>query len=727
MNLRNIIAHFVVFLSGLTAFAGPAGKSPVYLRQPDGPAFQAIIKGDEFVRIKTTASGQAVIQDSDGWWCYAIYSEDGTKVSSGWKVGQETPGDILSSSMRIPYSRLSERAMEQRRASYEYIGEPIFRKMKAQAITRSGSEPVTKHAIVILAEYKDIKFKNTKDDFVRLLTEEGYSVNGATGSAKEYFDDQFNGMMEFEFHVSDIVTLSEDRKHYGENDSDREDKNAREMIADACRLADPEIDFSLFDDDNDGTVDNVFVFFAGHDEAEGGAEECIWSHAWYLILNPSKPDSSLNINVTLDGTVIDRYACASELSLAYDSTGKAHEFITGIGTFCHEYSHTLGLPDFYDVDYEGNGGVSAGLWGETSLMDEGNYNNLGNTPPNYNAIERLIAGIGEPVKIDKSGTYHLDPVNLNSKSYMVEGKSPNDFYIFEQREEKGWDAYIGGSGMLAYHIDLAGSSFTNWALYNEVNTNPDRQRADLQEADGRRDKFSSSNEYHLNSRSIAGIFFPHGGTEFSPDGLDFSITAVRMDRVGLSFTYLGSDNPLTPPSATNIVKDVYADAAIISFESTHLFEGPASVSWGRAGQEMTTQSVEPYIPGQYAFIMEGLEPSGKTYEIDIRFISDGMEGEVQSFTIMTRKMPAVNWPYIYLGGMKRNGDGSFSPGSKFPLRVYGATDAAEIEWKFNGRPITHDGDGYYRIYDSGTLQATIYWEDGSIDKVMKQITIAEEE
>ena len=115
------------------------------------------------------------------------------------------------------------------------------------------------------------------------------------------------------------------------------------------------------------------------------------------------------------------------------------------------------------------------------------------------------------------------------------------------------------------------------------------------------------------------------------------------------------------------------------------------------------------------------------YDIDIRFIDGGIEGGKSHIAIATRRMPDVQWPYIYLGGMKRNEDGTFAPGSKFPLMVYGATGAAEIRWMFNGRPITREGDGYYTVNESGTLQAEIYWEDGSVDKVMKEIKISEEE
>lgn len=721
MNLRNIIAYLVLLFYGMTALAGPAAVSPVYLRQPDGTTFQAFIKGDEFVNIKTTASGQAIIQENDGWWCYAIYSEDGTRISSGHKVGMDTPEHILSGSSRIPHNTLYERAMQSRMASYEVIGEPIFKKMKIQdpVMAKANSTSFTKHAIVILAEFKDIKFEYKKDDFIRMLTEEGYSDNGATGSAKEYFDDQFCGMMEFEFHVSDIVTLSRNRSYYGSNDSVGDDQKPAEMVEEACTLADKDVNFSLFDDDGDGFVDNVFVFFAGHDEAEGGDEECIWSHAWDLRSAGAK-------NPVLDETIINRYACASELTLAYDSFGKVHEFMTGIGTFCHEYSHTLGLPDFYDVDYEESGGIAAGLWYSTSLMDGGNYNNLGNTPPNYNAIERMIAGISEPEEIWKSGTYTLEPVNTGNKSYKFTPEGDTGFYLFECRAESGWDKHIGGSGMLAYHIDMS-SSFESWRIYNEVNIDPDRQMVNLLEADGRQDKFSSINGFSLALNSIAGVFFPHGNTAYTGDAPGFSITSVRKGGESIVFTLLGSDDSSTPPTVENITKDVFADAAIIGFESSYIYEGAASVSWGRPGEEKKAMEVKPYSPGKYSFILEGLEHSGKTYEIDIRFLEGTIEGEGRRVSIMTKKMPAVDWPYIYLGNMTRNSDGSFKSGSRFPLKIYGADEVAEINWEFNGRPAVLGGDGYYVINESGTLQATIYREDGSIDKVMKTISISEGE
>ena len=726
----------MLILAYAAASAAPARYSIIYLKQPDGSVFQARMKGDEFTRIKTDLSGNAIIQDNDGWWNYAIYNEDGTKSSSGWRVGSQVSSDILSASRNIPYRKLAENAQKRRRDIQLYGGEPVLRQMKEQRniLTRSegNTSSFTKHGLVILANFKDVKFQYTKEDFESLLTEHGYSVNGATGSAKDYFDEQFQGQMEFEFHVSDIITLSKNRAQYGGNDDSGNDKAPAEMIAEACSLADAEIDFSLFDDDNDGKVDNIFLFYAGESEEEGADEECIWSHAWFI-------RSGAGIKLELDGTIIDRYACTSELtSIVWNTEGDKDIFISGIGTFCHEYSHTLGIPDFYDTDYEESGGLAAGFWIRTSLMDGGNYNNNGNTPPYFNALERMIAGISEPEVLEKSGTYTLEAIHKNGASYMLKTDSEDEFFLFECREHHNWDKYIGGTGMLAYHISLSSEGFDKWLARNEVNIDPAFQKADLMEADGRADSFTSMEEFNSARNRIAGIFYPYEdfniiSAETTP-GLTYRngghseciISSIRKDGDGSSvrFNFIGQDNIKTPPVATNIEKEVFADAAIIRFESSYPYEGKAVISWGRAGKDKETLTTDAYETGKYAVILENLESGGKTYEIDILFSSDGLEGEVRQTSVMTKRMPEIEWPYIYLGNMERNSDGTFRKGVRSPLRVYGASGAAEVRWTFNGKEIRHDGDGYYTLNESGTLQAEVYWKDGSIDKVIKEIILS---
>ena len=396
--------------------ARPAAVQVFSIVQPDGTVFSARLRGDEFMKIFTTADGHAIGQDADGWFCYAYYAEDGTKTLTEFRIGQDVPAEVLAQSSQIPYEALLTAASEARKSISENTSDesPLARTRAARGIrTRNdGNEVIEKHGIVILAQFADLTFQSghTKESFEALLTQEGYSLNGATGSAKDYFNEQFDGQFSFSFDVSDIVTLSKSYSYYGRNTgSDSQDENPAEMVKEACELADSQIDFSKYDDDGDGEVDNVFVFYAGADEAEGAGDNHIWSHAWYV-------KDGANIDVTLDGKIINRYACTSELSRMSD--GRTYS-LTGIGTFCHEFSHTLGLSDYYDTDYQASGGKSMALWGSTALMDSGNSNNGGNTPPNLNAAERDELGIYEPEMLTE-GTHVLEPINENGRYYKME-------------------------------------------------------------------------------------------------------------------------------------------------------------------------------------------------------------------------------------------------------------------------------------------------------------------
>lgn len=292
--------------------------------------------------------------------------------------------------------------------------------------------------------------------------------------------------------------------------------------------------------------------------------------------------------------------------------------------------------------------------------------------------------------------------------------------------------------MLAYHVDPSDGGFSKWLSMNEVNIDPAHQHVDLLEADGRNDSFSSTDEFYSDRRSIKGIFFPYNDIDAldqeNRSGLvfwngsrsDCSLTSIRREGNGIRFTFLSNDNTALPPSAVNITKEAFADAAIIGFESSYPYEGEATVSWRRAGGEFNTVMLKPYSPGKYAIVLENLESSGKTYEASISFTLNGIESESRSVSVMTKRMPSVDWPYIYLGSMERNSDGSFKSGAKCPLRVYGATGAAEVRWEFNGKSITHEGDGYFRFRSGGKLQATVFWEDGSTDKIIKEIRISSE-
>ncbi len=747
MKHKIILSILILFIS-FSAHSGPARMGSVCLSQPDGTSFSAVMRGDEFMKIITTEEGEAIIQDREGWWCYASYGAGGIKSNSGYRVGSDVPSGIRDMSRMIPYSRLAANSA-MKRMTVENEEEPIMSRILRQrgADTRGGSTgAVTKHGIIILAQFKDVSFTHTKDDFVRMLTKSGYNMNGATGSAKEYFDAQFNGSFEFSFDVSSIVTLPSNMSYYGANDDDGSDKAPAQMIIDACRLADNEIDFSLYDDDGDGKVDNVFVFFAGGDEAEGAGDNRVWSHAWYIYSGAGK-------DLTLDGKKIDRYACTSELSRRYSSKNNYREVLAGIGSFCHEYFHTFGIPDMYDTDYEESGGTAAGLWGSTSLMDAGNQNNNGNTPPNLNAVEREYLGISSPVFIESNGGYNLEPINLQGRYYRINTDYDEEYYLIECRSEEGWDAHAGGSGMLVYHIDKSNrtagysdrygkdlSAYYRWVSYNEVNTRPDHQCADLIEADSRQDQFTAAEaRTHQSLRqNIREVFFPSpSANSLYPDskpGISYwsgatheiSITNIKRTDSGVAFNVIGFSDSVLPPEVSSVTTEVFMDAAIIRFESDRPYSGEATVTWGKSGSPTETAKVKPYAQGRYSITLEGLQPDNKTYTVAIHFELDGMAGNESTASFMTKKSPVVGWPFIYMGGMVTNSDGTLPSGSGLPLRLYNAGEAAEITWEFDGRKITVGGDGYFKVEKSGTLKAKIIWKDGSEETIMKEIIIGEE-
>ena len=726
----HIIFLLSIFLS-ISAFAGPVHNRIYTLIQPDGSSFQARFHGDEFMRIKTDLHGHAIMQDKDGWWCYASYQPDGRKQCSSYKVGSSAPYMVVSRSLDIPYARLSQSASA-RRASVS-LEKPALQKLlqERREVQTKGNEEeqkLVKHGIVILAQFANLSFKHSREDFMDLLTSDTYARNGASGCAKEYFEAQFNGSVDFDFFVSDIVTLSHDLAYYGANKSDsngaESDKAPDEMVIEACRLADEQVDFSLYDDDGNGQVDNVFVFFAGGDEAEGAGDDCIWSHAWYIKDGAGK-------NLLLDGKVINRYACTSELARYVDPYGELKQRLTGIGSFCHEYSHTFGLPDLYDTDYDASGGTSEALWRSTALMDGGNQNNIGATPPYFNAIEREILGITVPEIIENPGVYTLAPISEGGKSYRINTENENEYFLLECRSEKSWDAYIGGKGLLVYHIDKSSKSAgysdsyrmnitadIRWTLYNEVNCRPDHQCADLIEA-------------IPGAANVRNVFYPAADVSsidkenfksWQGEAGSYALTGIRMDGDAVVFNVIGGADGV-PPEPVSIGFEKFQDAAIVTFESSVPYDGDAAITWGPTGKEVKSLNISPYESGKYALVLDGLEPR-TSYSLNIAFVKDGVAGKEGNISFMTSSDNG-GYPYIYLKNVQRNPNGTFPVGSRLPLRVYNAVGAKDILWTFNGTLVNVDDSGYYRIKTDGTLKAVIYWDDMTKDVIVKEIKVSE--
>lgn len=391
-------------------------------RQPDGTTISIRVHGDEFLNYTTTASGQLIKAGADGYYYYASF-RGADIVTSAQRVGSGASAMFTRGGGVVVPQQAIEQA-QQRRAEWRrnMTNVPRF----ADVRTRASNGEI--QSLVILVQTSDVKFKvpNARTEFSNMLNQTGYSTNGGTGSVKEYYSDNTMGQYNINFVIPPIITLPKTMAYYA--------TNTGEMIKAACNEAEKAgLNFAPFDNNNDGVVDNVYMFFAGYDKAQGGTNT-IWSHASYI-----------NNSDIYDGKKLEGYACSSELK------GTSGSNQMGIGVFTHEFGHVLGMPDLYDVDYEENG-QSKALYGITSLMDGGGYNNSSNTPPFLNAIERETLGVLTPEKITTDGNFTLESIQHN-KAYTIETGNKGEYFLIEHRGLEKWDKYVQWYGILIYHID----------------------------------------------------------------------------------------------------------------------------------------------------------------------------------------------------------------------------------------------------------------------------------
>ena len=466
----------LLLLVSYSVSAVPAYPYPVKVTQPDGTTLTVILKGDEFHRYHTTEDGYLITKDNSGVFNYARMESSGRLISTGVKAADAArrttaERELIAGLSHATIPAAVNKQMRSKRAV------PAAVKAAPARFPGQGSP----RSLVILVKFKDLDFvtPNPQAAFTDLLNQQGYSANGGTGSARDYFRDNSMGTFTPQFDVVGPFDLPNNYKYYGENDADGDDKNAVQMIVDACAKADSAgVDFSIYDTDGDGLVDNVFVYYAGHNEAEWASENTVWPHRWgiYRGFNYSGSEAS----ITFDGKRIMDYACTSELKWDEGTS------MCGIGTFTHEFGHVLGLADMYATD--GATHQTLSYW---NIMDAGAYLNEGRTPPAYNAFERFQLGYLTPELLQNNPVnVSLDTLLSSNKAYLISSTTnhnlngsnptPAEFFLLENRQNKGWDKFLPGNGMLLYRIFY---NETDW-YYNEPNNNPNAMGVDILEADG---------------------------------------------------------------------------------------------------------------------------------------------------------------------------------------------------------------------------------------------------
>ena len=404
----------------------------------------AQIHGDEHFNFYTTTSGELLIFENNTW-----------------RMATESDKARLTK---------KQNAVTARRKANEKI-------IATRPFPRVGNPK----ALVIMVDFKDQKFIYTKNDVNKLLNGTEYDTSNGYhgyGSAAQYFIDCSNGKFRPKFDIVGPYHLSKSYTAYGQGDDD-----IASLIKDVCTVANNDVDFAQYDSDNDGYVDLVYIIYAGY------------SAQWGESKNPNAiwPKSGTGNYGTYDGKQVQRYGVNNELAFYPDvwkdmkvDQATFKPYLSGIGVFLHEMSHTMGLPDFYptvnwtDITKYDNQSME-----EWDLMDGGENTFNGFYPTPYTAWERELMGWTEKMDTLKNpANVTLTPLANGGKGLRVMNDNDatgNEYYILESITNKGWYAKMPGTGMLVTHINYDASSFAN---FNGPNNTAGKPRITVIPANG---------------------------------------------------------------------------------------------------------------------------------------------------------------------------------------------------------------------------------------------------
>lgn len=398
--------------------------------------------------------------------------------------------------------------------------------------------------LVILAEFSDNSFyeEHTNAMFQDFMNGDNFTFSNSTGSVRDYYMKQSHGQFVPTFDVVGPVKLPHTIRYYGENSGSFGDYQAYLMISDAVKLLDmnTDIDFSQYDNDGDGEVDFVYVIYAGYGETFGAPDYTIWPHQDLL--------SNHGGGVTLDGVTVNRYACSCEL---LNTDG--HE-LNGIGTFCHEFGHVLGLPDLYPT-----AGDKISYLGAWDVMDTGCYNNNLRTPANFSAYERYcVHWLELDDLINHEANVTLPSLDSSNKAYRLKTDNDDEVFIVENRQPEGYDTALPGHGLLITQVDF--NSYL-WNM-NSVNNDPSHPCWRIIPADG-------SIRTNLVGDTYPG---PDGQSSFTPytnpaavqwngKALAGGLTNIHIENGNAVFNFL--TRRLSSPTLTNATAE--GDAVTISW------------------------------------------------------------------------------------------------------------------------------------------------------------------
>lgn len=530
MNFMNRLLTVVLLLiAACSLTAGPVFRVTKTVKQSDGTSLVVTRVGADHLLYYVTSDGIPVFPNGSGDYCYAEFDDDGNVTASG-TIAHEASARTAAENFAAAEKREDFCGFVRMRGSSRYgVGSLASARIKSM-----GDVSVA----VILAEFQDLSFKaeNDVERFYNHFNAPSYTQEGGAGSVRDYFIAQSDSLFRPSFDIVAKVKVSQNGSYYGRN-SGGNDMRARAYISEATDSAIAKgVDFSKYLNDKGELF--VIVIFPGHGEQVSGESTQLWASYYY-----SMSHTTGNVKLT-SGLVMDE--------LADYGTG---EMFDGIGTLCHEFSHAIGLPDFYNTTSARNVfGMDA--W---SIMDYGQFNNMSRTPVGYTSYEREFMGwLKIDTLCDIKQKVSIAPLHSSGKNraYRIlnpADKTGNEYYLLENRQNSPWYMKLYGEGMLVLHVDYSASAWSS----NTINNNVSHQRMTIIPADNTLTRISSK------ASDYKGDPFPglSNVTEFSSTTtpstkvytggcLDIRLKDIHEEEDNICFYYQCSGQLTAPQKAT---------------------------------------------------------------------------------------------------------------------------------------------------------------------------------
>lgn len=436
-----------------------ASNNVIQIKQEDNSILSIVGKGNMNQSWTETTDGYTIIE-INGIYEYAKKQND-QLLSTGIKahnVGQRTALELntlsaLKKSIKPDAIPLKGSVISQ-----------VRKLIKNKSFPTTGNIRV----LALLIDYPDLSNTYSSSTMDSLLNHSGHRNGGH--SFASFYDSSSNGQLKITVDVYGWYRASNNYKYYSDSAGSMGAPLLVREAVDAAEAAG--VNFSNYDNDSDGYVDGIMAIHAGPGAEEGAQRKYIWSHRWVLGSQ----------SAYYDGKTIDDYMINPETRKGISKK------LVGIGVFCHEFGHNLGLPDLYDTDETNGKSQGIGEWG---LMGGGNWLGGEHYPSNFSAWCRLELGweVAKTIKIGDSGFYSLKPSSIKNEIYRINHSTQfSQYFLLENRQKLSLDTALKGTGMAIWHINTIKTS----ARYG-VNADESDKGVDLEEADGNDDLDSAFN------------------------------------------------------------------------------------------------------------------------------------------------------------------------------------------------------------------------------------------